>query len=340
LEEQVVYFAEHFTTICPVPIQVSPVVSNTCNLKCVMCPYHSPAIRPTHRTPFFQDRTRMSWDLMDRLATECGEMRAPVKMGNVEEPLIHPEIIRFVHACRARGVPGVHITSNGQALTEGLSRQLLEAGLTSLYVSVDASRPETYLRIRGASLERIEANVRSFLRVRKEMGASCSMMLSFVRNKGVGEDEAAEFREKWLGEGANGVIFYNLAEYQDGDARFERVHQVARSRMDAVGGRWPCLNPFQEIYALPDGRIYYCCETVSKLAFESLESMGAYPAQSLRAIWQGPAFTALRRDLIRNEIQAWPACRTCGIWMAHVTETVTENGRTVTRNMITEIVRP
>lgn len=337
-DEQIHYFADHLQAVCHKPIQVSVIVGNVCNLKCVMCPYHSPDIRPTHQTDFFHDRILMSWEMMDRLASECGASQIPVKIGNVEEPLLHPRIVDFVWACRTRGVPWIHITTNGVTLTEELAGELLDAGLTSLYVSLDASQPETYRRIRGSDLMNVEANLRAFLRLRREKGVSCSVMASFVRNKGVSREEMAEFRERWLTE-TDGVIFYNLAEYESGNSKFTEINMVAENMMRKAGGRWPCVSPWQEIYILPDGRVYYCCETVSKLAFDNLESMGSYPQQSLLELWRGKPFTALRRDLLVNELDRRPACKQCGIWMAHATSSTVEDGVRTTTNMITEIVQ-
>lgn len=337
-QEQLHYFVDHVSAVCPTPRQVSVVVSNTCNLKCVMCPYHSPLIRPTHQTDFFRDRILMTWEVLDRLAWECGKYRIPVKIGNVEEPLQHPRLIDFIRACRARGVPWIHVTTNGVTMTEQVSSQLLEAGLSSLYVSLDASRPETYRLVRGSNLEMVEANVRTFLRLRREQGVSCSVMVSFVKNKGVSDEEIAEFRQRWLAE-SDGVIFYNLAEYETGNSRFAVINPVAKELMQQVGGRWPCLSPWQEIYVLPDGRVYYCCETVSKLAFEDLMSMGSYPQQSLAELWNGPLFSQLRRALVLNRLEGWPACKECGIWMAHATSSEVQSGVRITTNMITEIVQ-
>ena len=120
--------------------------------------------------------------------------------------------------------------------------------------------------------------------------------------------------------------------------KFTLINEVANERLREAGRRWACLNPWQEVYLLPDGRVYYCCETVSKLAFEELESMGEYPRESVSQIWCGEAFHSLRRDLIVNKLDRWPACASCGIWMAHVCETHQENGVRKTQNMITEIL--
>ncbi len=305
-----------------------------------MCPYHSPLIRPTHKTPFFTGpQEYITWDLLDKIATQCGELRIPIKIGNVEEPLLHPKAVDFVKACRTRGAPSAHITTNGWPLTERKCRELLEAGLTSLYISVDAATPETYLKIRGGDLEKLEANVHTFLRVRKEMNADCRVMMSFVKNKGVSVEEAMQFREKWLPV-TDGVIFYNLAEMVGGNSHYQEVNPIAKETLKKVNGRWPCLNPFQEMYILPDGRIYYCCETIAKLAFAELRSVGEFPEQSISDIWKGQLYQELRRDLILNKLDEQPACKDCGIWMAHASDSETKDGRKITWNMITELVEP
>lgn len=332
------YFGRHYPAVAPRPLQVSVVVSNACNLACVMCPYHSPAIRATHRNDYFERREFMSFEMLEAIAHECGEHKIPVKIGNVEEPLLHPRILDFVQLCRERGVPSLHITTNGTPLTEKRIRALLEAGVTSIYVSIDASRPETYRRIRGGDLARVESAVRNLLRARRELGRECAVMTAFVKNEGVDLEEVDEFRERWVCE-ADGVILYNLVQYQEGASHVEKIHGVVEQRVREAGGRWACLNPFQELYVLPDGRTFYCCETIGKLAFEDLEHMGRFPEQPILGIWRGPAFEALRCDLLSGQLEDRPACRDCGIWMAHVTSTERQQGREITRNMITEIVR-
>jgi pyruvate-formate lyase-activating enzyme len=336
-DEQIHYFADHFDAICPAPLQVSVVVSNTCNLHCTMCPYHSREIRLTHKTPFFAERRSMSWELLERIASECGGLRVPVKIGNIEEPLVHPGIVEFVRRCRTLGVPAAHITTNGTLLTLERGKELLEAGLTSLYVSLDAARPETYRRVRHADLARAEENVRAFLETCRWGGFSCRVLLSFVRNHGVTAEEENEFVARWLPQ-SDGVILYQLAEYEGGNSRFAAIHEMAQAKIRQAGGRWPCLNPWQEMYLMPDGSTYYCCETISKLAFEPLESMGQFSQEGIAEIWRGRAFRALRRDLIRNRFERWPACAQCGIWMAHVSQVSETGGRKVTQNMITEII--
>lgn len=335
--EQIHYFAEHFGAISQKPAQVSVVLSNVCNLKCVMCPYHSPVIRVTHHTDFFKKKIFMSWEMMDHIASECGQLGIYIKMGNIEEPLLHPRLVDFVHACRSRGTPGVHITTNGTLLTGDYSRRLLEAGVTSWNISIDAINADTYKTIRGFDLKQVEDNIYGLIDLRQKLDVLCTIRISFVKNAGISPDEMENFREKWI-KVADGVILYNLAEYENGITRYKDIHCVAKDKMAQAGRRWPCLNPWQEMYILPDGRVYYCCETILRLAFDDQPSMGIFPLKSIKDIWLGKRFTQLRQHLITGELAAFPVCRDCKIWMASVTEEVKEKGLVVARNMITEII--
>lgn len=341
-EEELFYFVTNYSQIKPFPGQVSVVMSNRCNLKCVMCPYHSPLITLNHTTDYFKSNQQMRWELLEAIAEECGERKASVKVGNIEEPLLHPRMVDFVKACREAGAASFHITTNGTPLTRDKSVELLEAGLTSLYVSIDGLNPETYARVRGWDLERLEANILSFLEVRRELGSACRFMVSFIKNEGVSADECNAFLKRWLPL-LDGAIVYNLATYDGKVGLFKERNVEVEHLLAEAGGRWACLNPFQEIYVLPDGRTYYCCETVSQLAYENIESMGQFPEQSLASIWKGPIFAGLRGSLIQNELEEHPACRDCKIWDAHVASSHIEDNVKVTFNLCTYIyeeVRP
>jgi len=209
--------------------------------------------------------------------------------------------------------------------------------LTSIYISMDAARPDTYKRVRGSILERVEANVRKLVTIREETKANVSIRTSFVRNKGVTLEEADEFRDRWLKE-VDGVIFYNLAEYEQGNSRFVEIHDFVTKRIKQANGRWPCLSPFTEMYILPDGRVYYCCETVSKLAFDNVPTMGSYPRDSILQLWDNEMFRQLRRDLILDKLDNQKACKDCGIWMAHAGQVLEQPDHTIFRNMITEVL--
>lgn len=342
LEEHLHYYGDHYGAAVG-PSYARVIVGNTCNLKCVMCPYHGPDIKPTHTTDFFRDARTMSWERMQVIAEECGRDAIPVLVGSVEEPLLHPRVVDFVALCRERGVPRVHLTTNGVTLEEGVARRLLHAGLTSVDISIDAVEPETYRRVRGARLERVEANVQRLIALRDELRAPCEVRTSFVRNEGVAPEEEARFRERWL-ERVDGVFVLNVARYEQTNMRLATSNEVVSGALGRylarARGRWACMFPFVELDFLPDGRVYYCIETLFRLGFDGrVESMAEDESSTLREIWRGEPFRRLRRDLIENRLGGRPSCQGCVMWQSQVMDRSMTQGVVSTATTVTEILQ-
>ncbi len=144
IDEQLYYFADYYGKAIK-PFYVRVIVGNTCNLKCVMCPYHSPLFKPTHTTEFFQGKKVMSWEMMQRLAKDCREAGITIFIGSVEEPLLHPKLVEFIQLCRQQGVPKIHLTTNGQLLDETRATALLKASLTSMHFASELTPTRLYI---------------------------------------------------------------------------------------------------------------------------------------------------------------------------------------------------
>ena len=340
IDEQLHYFAHHYGKANK-PSYVRVILGNTCNLKCVMCPYHSPVLKPTHTTDFFQGKKVMSWEMMERLAHDCGQGGIPILIGSVEEPLLHPQLIDFIQLCREQGVPRVHLTTNGQLLNETRATALLKAGLTSIDISIDAATPETYAKIRGSDFNRVESNVLNLLKIRDQLGIACEVRTSFVKNRDVTAEEEATFLNNWVSK-VDSVFILNVAEYQETNMRLKNNNQAVQDSVQdyqqKANGRWACLFPFTEMAVLPDGRIYYCIETLFRLGFDQdILSLGDYNQQTLQEIWSGDLFQQLRQDLILNQLEKRAACKDCDMWKSQVINREIKNECQVITTTVTEI---
>ena len=132
--------------------------TNRCNLECRTC------IRNVWDEPLGQ----MSSATFARIVDGLRNVSPPptVFFGGFGEPLVHPDIVEMVAQAKALG-SRVELITNGTLLTKNLSKQLIEAGLDMLWVSLDGATPESYADVRlGAALPEVLSNLAGFQEAR------------------------------------------------------------------------------------------------------------------------------------------------------------------------------
>ena len=140
----------------------------------------------------------------------------------------------------------------------------------------------------------------------------------------------------------NSLFILNVAEYKKNNMRLNTINKSVQTNLQyyqqKAQGRWACLFPFLEMAVLPDGRIYYCIETLFRLGFnKDIKSLGDYNQQTLQEIWSGDLFQQLRRDLILNQLEKRTACNYCNMWMSQVINREIKDGYQVLTTTVTEI---
>jgi MoaA/NifB/PqqE/SkfB family radical SAM enzyme len=139
-----------------------------CNLTCRTC------IRNAWEEPAGD----MGPEVFERLLQDLAALDPSpgVVLGGFGEPLAHPRILEMVERVKALGVPRVELITNGCLLDQGTSRSLIEAGLDTLWVSLDGIRPESYNDVRlGALLPQVLENLRGFREIRSRL-CDCSAL--------------------------------------------------------------------------------------------------------------------------------------------------------------------
>ena len=126
--------------------------TNRCNMLCTTCPRTYADLEP---------EADMSWELFARIVGQVPNI-ARVVLHGVGEPMLVRDLARRVRYLKERGIY-VLFNTNGTALTLRRGRQLAEAGLDELRVSLDAADAPTFLKVRGTDdFNRILRNVGAF----------------------------------------------------------------------------------------------------------------------------------------------------------------------------------
>ncbi len=133
--------------------------TNRCNITCRTC------MRNTWDEPL----GTMTSDTFDRLLAGLRALpsKPRVMFAGIGEPLFHPRTIEMVAQVHALGC-SVELTTNGTLLTPERSRQLIDAGLDVLWVSLDGASPESYADVRlGAALPQVLEHLKQLRPMRK-----------------------------------------------------------------------------------------------------------------------------------------------------------------------------
>lgn len=128
--------------------------TSKCNLSCRTC----------IRNVWDEKMGKMSNATFKRILDGIKELGYPpsIFFGGFGEPLSHPHIVDMVAEAK-KFCSKVELITNGMLLNEKLSIDLIEAGLDTLWVSVDGAKPESYADVRiGAALPEIFKNIKQY----------------------------------------------------------------------------------------------------------------------------------------------------------------------------------
>ncbi|HET7806307.1 MAG TPA: radical SAM protein [Pseudolabrys sp.] len=314
-------------------------VTNRCNLLCTTCPRTYEDLEPP---------ADMSWDLFTSIVDQVPDLARAVLHG-VGEPMLVSNLPRMVRYLKDRGAY-VLFNTNGTVLSERSGRALMAAELDELRVSLDAASRESFKAIRGRDyFGRIVRNVRAFRdlqdregHLRPQVSIWLTGLKETVAELPVFVQLAAEIgvREVYL----QRLVFFDqsaIGKARPDQALFERLtreetaclrqaEDLARSlgitfsasgaasepglslkRADGDSPWSLCRRPWSLMYFTANGRALPCCiAPFSQHGYDNY-TLGNATQQTLREIWNGPAYREFRKALLSDKPPA--ACANCGL---------------------------
>jgi MoaA/NifB/PqqE/SkfB family radical SAM enzyme len=311
--------------------------TNRCNLLCETCPRTFEALEPP---------ADMSWELFASIVDQFPEI-ARVVLHGVGEPMMVKELPRMIRHLKARGVY-VLFNTNGTLLTARKRRELVDTGLDELRVSLDAAEARAFERVRGRDMfDRIVRNVRDFTAFQREIGAATPRVSLWLTGLKETIDQLPAFVRLAHEMGVRDVYLQRLVFMADGrglarsesslfesatggeKAAIVEAEALAKSlgiAFDASGATEPglslkrgeaerpwsaCRRPWSLMYFTAHGKALPCCIAPFSAPGYGSYTLGDATQQTLREIWNGPAYQEFRRALL-SETPPKP-CQNCGL---------------------------
>lgn len=177
-----------------------------CNLNCKTCVRHS----------WDEELGHMKMSLYRKMIDDLKGFKKinRISFWGIGEPLYHPNITEMIDLANKLSVK-TQIITNGILLDEKMAKELLEAGLDSLVVSIDGTSPETMSDIRsGADLKQIINNVKQFKKYKNKINPEAEIGIEYVIMKS-NIDELKDLRKLAYELGASFIFLTNLLPYTE-----------------------------------------------------------------------------------------------------------------------------
>lgn len=288
----------------------------------------------------------LRFDEFRRIAEQFPALERVVLHG-IGEPLLNRDLGAMIRHAKARGA---HVLFNSNAITLGArwQRELVDAGLDELRVSLDGSTPETYRRIRGVdAFAKVIANLEAFAAYRRERGVEHPQVSLWFTGMRENLHELPGLVPIAHRAGAAGIhlqrLVYNglgLAVEQQslygrlGPEEMRLIHETeaacaaAGIAFSASGATTPevsltphgastrpwshCRRPWTLVYVTVHGNVLPCC--IAPWVAEVYETiiLGNLFVQPLEEIWSGDGYARFRAALLTEEPPQ--PCRGCGVF--------------------------
>ncbi|MGZ3446392.1 MAG: GTP 3',8-cyclase MoaA [Myxococcaceae bacterium] len=195
-------------------------VTDRCNLRCAYC-------MPEPDYVWLPKKELLTFEELDRITGIFCSLGVDKVRLTGGEPLLRSEISTLVRALAARpSILDLAMTTNGVLLAER-ARELREAGLQRLTVSLDTLRPERFL-----ALTRSDLHARVLAGIEAARAAGFPLKLDTVVVRGTNDDEVLDL----LGFARSIGAEIRFIEYMDvgGATRWTREQVVSRAELLAM----------------------------------------------------------------------------------------------------------
>lgn len=279
------------------PLSLCIDACDICNFKCDFC-FHK------YRQ---SDGKALDRELFDKIVKDMEDFKEPFKtvhLYNLGEPLINTNIAAFTKALKDKNVAEItQITTNGSLLTKRMSEELVAAGLDRITFSIYGLDDATYKKFSSAqvSFSQLLDNISYFYSVK----GSCQVHVKIAGNY-FDEKQKQEFIALFKDIADTYFIDNAVNLWPDLVTVKEQSEEHMYGMLDTIAISRICPQPFYQMVIHSDGTVSPCCTDYDKRLI-----VGDIKEKSLREIWNGEQYRALRQCILREDLKEGMICQNC-----------------------------
>lgn len=240
------------------PIMAHIIPIRRCNLSCTYCNEYDDFSKP------------ISIDLMEHRIDLLGALKTGVITLSGGEPLLHPELDRIISRIRKNKALAGLIT-NGYLLMPDRIKQLNDAGLDYLQISIDNVMPDDVskksLKVLDKKLQMLAENADFHININSVLGGGIrtpedaltvgkrAMELGFTSTVGIIHDGDGQLRPLTSRERE---VFLAMKGFEK--KHFSRLNYFQENIANGEPSDWKCRAGARYLYVCEDGLVHYCSQ--------------------------------------------------------------------------------
>lgn len=269
------------------PLLVDIEVSSLCNLKCPMCYTITDEFKEKVSAGFMSEK--LFYKIIDEISGNVYAVRLSLR----GEPTLHPHLVDFIKYAKKKGIKEVSFLTNGSKLTDDFIRELIDAGIDWITVSIDGVG-EVYESIRKPlTFEEIYKRIKRFKEIKEEL----KIHKPVIKIQGI-----------WPSIKNNVEEYYNLFEPLTDSIAFNPLIDYLDHDTDIVYDEdFSCPQIYQRIIVASDGKVLMCSNDE-----ENMNVIGDLSQENLYDIWHGEKLEAVRKAMkTPGGFKSLDVCKKC-----------------------------
>lgn len=292
------------------PLLVDLELASKCNLTCPMCPTTTAEFNEKRVLPFASGL--MDYELIKKIIDEVVGKIYSLRLSWIGEPTLHPRLVDSIRYAKDRNIPEVSFLTNGTKLNLRYMKELIDAGLDLLTISIDGLG-ETYNKIRKPL--RFDKTIKKLTDL-KHYKDTNQLNKPVIKIQGI-----------WPAIKENPTLFYNTLEPLVDLIAFNPLIDYLHNDTNIVyEEHFYCPQPYQRVVIGANGKASMC----SSDDFMDID-VGDANTQSIYEIWHGDKLKRIREQHLKeNGFMALKPCKNCFYpRKMEASETTIINGRKV-----------
>ena len=281
------------------PNRITVELTNVCNVSCTFCP----------RQSLHMEMGYMDMELYHKIIDEASE-HLPVKLVFFfrGESLLHPDFMELLKYAKDRGIGPIQFATNAYAMSEKISKKLVESGIDFISFSLDTLNPEIYRQTReNGNLDVSMYNVRYLSRLCKERRKN-GLKVPVLQVSTIEIDEYMEGQKDFIEYWKQYVDIVRVYYEHDDKGKFRNT-DVQKYVEREVAERKPCRKVFTDMLIYWDGQLALCnYDWRGELKGLNVHHM------TLKEAWDSPIYEGIRKMHLEGELSETLMCKGCEHW--------------------------